>query len=71
MKKRPRKKTGEAALFFEIWIDRPHYCQHCGHYLGEQPKAHFFHHIKSKGAHPALRLEPENIELVCMDCHPE
>lgn len=66
-----RKKTGEAALFFEIWIERPHLCNRCGKELPGPPRAHYFHHKKTKGAHPELRLDKENIELVCLQCHPD
>jgi len=64
-----RKKTGEAALFAEIWSVRPHYCTHCGDWLGHEMRAWFFSHIKSKGAYPELRLEPDNIQLLCRRCH--
>lgn len=64
-----RKPTGERELFIEIWKERPHYCNNCCRWLGNEPKAHFFSHIKSKGAYPELRLVKKNIELLCIDCH--
>lgn len=63
------KKTGEAAMFNDIWNQRPHYCEHCNIHLGDSPRAHFFSHIKSKGAHPEARLDPDNIQLLCFVCH--
>lgn len=56
-------------VFEKIWSNRPHYCFHCGKYLGSEPKAIYFSHILSRGAHPALRCDEENIVLACRDCH--
>jgi len=64
-----RKVTGEAAMFAEIWKERPHVCINCREYLGGAAKPHFFSHIKSKGAHPELRLVKSNIQLLCKMCH--
>lgn len=64
-----RHKTGELELFRKIWGERPHYCVKCGKWLGNDLKPIYFSHIKSKGAFPALRLDPTNIELLCEDCH--
>lgn len=64
-----RKPTGEAELFKAIWIVRPHVCTNCRTALGDEIRTYFFAHIKSKGAHPELRLEPKNISLMCLQCH--
>lgn len=64
-----RKPTGEKELFLSIWLKRPHICENCTIYLGEEPKTFYFSHIKSKGAHPELRLDENNIELLCLECH--
>ena len=64
-----RKATGEKDLFIKIWRERPHYCTKCGKWLGDEPKSFFFSHIRSKGACPELRLVPNNIELLCFNCH--
>lgn len=64
-----RKKTGEAELFAAIWAVRPHVCTNCQAPLGNEMKTFFFSHIKSKGAHPELRLKPSNIQLLCQECH--
>lgn len=65
------KPTGEKQLFIEIWNQRPHMCINCNTWLGNDPCAHFFSHIKSKKQHPELRLVKTNIELLCFDCHYE
>lgn len=66
---KPRKATGEKELFMEIWAERPHRCVKCGVTLPEPMKAVYFSHKKSKGAFPELRLEKDNIELCCPECH--
>ena len=64
-----RKKTGEKALFYKIWQTRPHVCTNCKEYLGNEAKAWHFAHIKPKGLYPELRLDPDNIRLLCYECH--
>lgn len=68
IKVKPRV-TGERELFLSIWEKRPHFCVNCGAPLGDEPKTHFFSHIKSKAAFPELRLDENNIELLCLQCH--
>lgn len=69
MRVKPRKSTGEAELFKEIWSEREHICHNCRIPLGDEMKTFFFMHMKSKGAHGKLRLVKSNIELGCYDCH--
>lgn len=64
-----KNKTGEKALFLEIWDERPHVCSCCNAPLGEEPKPVFFSHLLSKGAYPAFRLLKRNIWLKCEECH--
>jgi len=71
MKTKRRTPTGEAELFRAIWGERPHICTNCKVPLGEEAKVFFFSHIKGKGAHPELRLDKENIQLLCWQCHTE
>lgn len=66
---RKRKVTGERELFLKIWEEREHICIHCNRHLGDEPNVFYFSHIKSKGAYPELRLDPDNIELLCIECH--
>lgn len=67
--KKPRKPTGEKEIFKQIWEEREHICINCKVYLGEEPIVHFFSHAKGKGAHPELRLDKGNIDILCRDCH--
>jgi len=65
------KPTGERDMFLEIWQERAHYCTNpdCRIFLGNEPKVHFFSHIKPKSVYPELRLQKTNIRLLCFDCH--
>jgi len=67
--KRVRKPTGEAVMFLKIWAERAHICTNCGAGLGNEARTYYFSHIKSKGAHPELRLKADNIQLLCFECH--
>lgn len=57
----------------EIWAERPHYCIECGKFLPEDesgvPYKVYFSHVLSKGAHPELRFDPNNIVLHCQEDH--
>lgn len=66
---RVRKPTGEKEVFKEIWEERPQYCTNCTKFLGQEARAFYFAHILPKGKFPKLRLEKENIMLLCMQCH--
>lgn len=57
------------SVFITIWKERPHVCYHCRRKLGCDPKPIYFSHILSRGAHPKLRCDPDNIVLACPDCH--
>lgn len=71
IKKKPYKPSGEGKMFLTIWSERPHYCsnQNCKKWLGHEPLAHFFAHIKGKKAHNELRFNKNNIVILCMACH--
>ena len=56
-------------LFEEIWKERPHVCKECGCHLGFMLVPHFFSHYLSKGSEPALRLDKDNIDLLCFKHH--
>lgn len=65
-----RERRGDLqSLFQEIWNERPHKCTECGKDLGNDPKPIFFSHIKSRGAHPELKMDKNNIRLLCSACH--
>ncbi len=66
---KPRKATGEANTFLEIWNERPHICEHCGIGLGHEMKPSFFSHRLAKSIRPDLRNDKTNIDLFCEACH--
>ena len=56
--------------FYEVlWRTKPHFCEECGKFLGHEPTPHFFSHILTKGAHPALRWNLDNINILCLEHH--
>ena len=67
----PYNVSGQKELFGIIWKERPHVCVQCNTKLGDEAKAHFFSHIYPKSIRPWLKLDPDNIELLCMECHHE
>ena len=71
IKKKFRKPTGEWDMFVnEVWNKtKEHNCEKCGCDLGDTPEAYMFSHIVSKGRNPSLRLDPDNIELLCLKDH--
>jgi hypothetical protein len=68
--KNKRKPTGELAVFKEIAEERDHQCevQDCGTWIAKLSPENF-HHDKTKGSHPELKLDKTNIKIVCFDCH--
>jgi len=67
--KKKRTVTGERAVNLKIWAERPHYCEHCNVYLGEEPLAYYFSHEVRKSKDNSKRLDPANIFLHCLVCH--
>ena len=67
----------EDAIFYEeIWKLRPHYCENCGKFLGNNFKnrkgqiiLYRYAHIIFKSIYPYLRHYDKNIMLLCLDCH--
>jgi 5-methylcytosine-specific restriction endonuclease McrA len=56
--------------FYEtLWQTKPHFCEECGKYLGDNLRPHFFSHILTKGSHPVLRWNLDNINILCLEHH--
>ena len=64
-------KHARNMFFNRIWTEREHFCQHCGQYLGNEPKSYMFDHLLEKQKYKDLEFEEENIWLVCLKCHDE
>lgn len=56
-------------VYSQIWNTKPHVCEECDSFLGNEPKKEFFSHILPKGKYPSLRHDLENFNLLCFDCH--
>jgi 5-methylcytosine-specific restriction endonuclease McrA len=56
-------------FYLEIWHASPHTCVECKRKLGKIPNTIYFHHLLPKRNHPQYRHVPENIAIVCPDCH--
>lgn len=64
----PKFET-QRELFIHIWINRSHYSEVSGEYLGEEPRAHYFSHVIGKGAYPSFKLREDNIVLMTIQEH--
>lgn len=58
----------ELGVFNEIWNERPRFCKICERVLTVFNPI-LFHHLRTKGSSPELRLEKSNIVLLCDSCH--
>lgn len=56
-------------FYAEIWSCSPHVCQACNKNLGREPLTLFFHHLLPKDIYDQFRHTPENIMILCPDCH--
>lgn len=65
-----KKQFQEDKEFYaEIWSCSPHVCQDCNKNLGREPLTLFFHHLLPKDIYDQFRHTPENIMILCGDCH--
>jgi len=67
-------KAGKAVkldrqFYVEVWEASPHICQNCGCKLPQVPSTFNFHHLLPKSKYPQFRYTPENIMILCADCH--
>lgn len=44
-----------------------HQCQKCG--VKDTQKVLHLSHVYTQGAHPELRLDPDNVKMLCHKCH--
>lgn len=77
MSEKKKKQLGDEKKLFqedkefyaEIWSCSPHVCQDCNKNLGREPLTLFFHHLLPKDIYDQFRHTPENIMILCPDCH--
>lgn len=59
----------DEAFYKEVWAASPHSCQNCNCKLPKTPYNWMFHHILEKRNYPQFRHTPENIAILCLECH--
>ena len=63
-KRTKKQKPNYKGIYAEIWDEREHRCVNCGIDIPYQV-VHNFSHKHSKGERPDLKLDKDNIELLC------
>jgi len=75
-KKRQKKLEDQKELlkkdeefYKEVYAASPHKCQNCDCKLPRTPSNFMFHHLLEKRNYPKYRHIPENIMILCLECH--
>jgi len=75
-KKRQKKLEDQKDLLIkdeefykEVYAASPHKCQNCDCKLPRTPSNFMFHHLLEKRNYPQYRHTPENIMILCLECH--
>jgi 5-methylcytosine-specific restriction endonuclease McrA len=56
-------------FYKEVYLASPHACQNCGCKLPKEPSNFMFHHLLEKRNYSQFRYTPENIMILCLECH--
>lgn len=59
----------DEAFYKEVWAASAHKCQNCDCRLPKTPYNWMFHHLLEKRNYPQFRHVPENIMILCLECH--
>jgi 5-methylcytosine-specific restriction endonuclease McrA len=59
----------DAEFYQEVYAASPHRCQNCDCKLPRTPSNFMFHHLLPKRSCPQYRHTPENIMILCLECH--
>lgn len=59
----------DEVFYKEVWTASPHVCQNCDCKLPRVPYNWMFHHLLEKRNYPQFRHSPENIMILCLECH--
>jgi hypothetical protein len=79
-KKGAKQVKTDEQVYEEVWNRATvKCCENCGQYLGEDFRdfegrvndKRFYSHILTKGGKPEMRLDVDNFNLLCPDCHDE
>lgn len=75
-KKRQKKLQDQKELlakdevfYKEVWAASANKCQNCDCKLPRTPSNFMFHHLLEKRNYPQYRHIPENIMILCLECH--
>lgn len=60
--------TGEKEMFWDIWKQHDGFCEVCDEQIIGFNIVNYAH-ILPKSKYESLRLEPENIAVLCFNCH--
>ena len=63
------QREKDIEFYMKIWNSRPHKCEVCGIWLGNEMKPIFMDHLLEKTIYPELRYEESNIGLICPQHH--
>jgi len=78
---KPRKKSDEEkqeqkdrhekdwVFYEEMWNTKEHICASCDKPIWGELKSLYIEHILEKSVYKHLRYEPNNIAIICSDCH--
>jgi hypothetical protein len=58
----------ELLLFQKLFQERSSSCEYCGTEITVFNPTNY-HHVRTKGSHPELRLVESNIVKICVECH--
>jgi len=59
----------DEAFYKEVWAASALACQNCNCKLPKTPYNWMFHHLLEKRNYPQFRHVPENIMILCLECH--
>lgn len=59
----------DEAFYKEVWAASDNRCQNCDCKLPKMPCNWMFHHLLEKRNYPQFRHVPENIMILCLQCH--
>jgi 5-methylcytosine-specific restriction endonuclease McrA len=69
IKEQKELQKRDEEFFKKIYAASPHQCQNCGCRLPKTPSNFMFHHLLEKRNYPQFRYEPENVMILCLECH--
>lgn len=56
-------------FYEEMWNTKEHICASCDKPIWGELKSLYIEHVLEKSVYKHLRYEPNNIAIICSDCH--